>query len=79
MRYGSCSELRFSLLRESKQTANFVSKDLLGNGWLFFNPVGGLLTEINSCMWRNQIDDQLFQFKFIEKLDPEYANRLKQS
>jgi len=65
------------MLKESTQTATFVAKDLLGQGWLFFNPVGGLLSEINSCMWRNQIEDQLFQFKFIEKLDPEYANRLK--
>jgi hypothetical protein len=51
----------------------------LAQGWLLFNPIGGLLTEINSCMWRNQIEDQLFQFKFVEKLDPEYAKRLKDS
>lgn len=28
-------------------------------------------------MWRNQVEDQLFQFQFIEQLDPEYTKRLK--
>ena len=28
-------------------------------------------------MWRNQVEDQLFQFKFIETLDSEYTKRLK--
>ena len=27
-------------------------------------------------MWRNQVEDQLFRFKFIEKLDKEFTKRL---
>jgi hypothetical protein len=62
VRYGSCSELRFNILKEGTQTAQFLGKDLLGRAWLAFDPIAGLLTEINSCMWRNQIEDQLFRF-----------------
>ena len=61
-------------MAKSKQ---FIGKDLLARGWLLLDPVAGLLTEINSCMWRNQVEDQLFRFQFIEKLDAEYTKRLK--
>ncbi len=77
VRYGSCSELRFSLLKEGPKSKDFIGKDLLARGWLLLDPVAGLLTEINSCMWRNQVEDQLFQFQFIEKLDAEFTKRLK--
>ena len=43
VRYGSCSDLRFSLLQTDSQTADFVSKEYLANGWLFFDPNAGLL------------------------------------
>jgi hypothetical protein len=34
VRYGSCSELRFTLLRDGTQSSLFLGKDLLGRGWL---------------------------------------------
>ena len=76
MRYGSCSELRFSLLRDQNQNAEFIGKDLLGNGWLFFDPERGLLSEINSSLWRNQVEESVFQFTVFETLDPHLRERL---
>jgi hypothetical protein len=77
VRYGSCSELRFSLLKDQTQTLDFLGKDLIGVGWLNFDPIKGLFSELNSCLWRNQVEESLFEFQFIEKLDIEYTNRLK--
>jgi hypothetical protein len=53
VRYGACSELRFSLLRDQLHNAEFIGKDLLAAGWVFYDPQKSLLTEINSSLWRN--------------------------
>ncbi len=66
VRYGSCSELRFSMLKEGPQEQIFLRKDLIGVGWLNFDPIRGLLSELNSCLWRNQVEESLFEFQFIE-------------
>ena len=57
------------MLKESTKNKGFIGKDLFVIGWLLLNPTGGLLTEINSVMWRNQMEDALFKFQIIEKLD----------
>jgi hypothetical protein len=44
--------------------------------WVFFDPVRGLLTEINSSLWRNQVEEYVFQFSVVEKLDPIMRERL---
>jgi hypothetical protein len=76
VRYGSCSDLRFSLLRDQNQSAEFIGKDLLANGWLNFDPSKGLLTEINSSLYRNQVEEHEFHLSVFEKLDPEISERL---
>ena len=76
VRYGSCSDLRFSLLRDQNQSAEFIGKDLLAAGWLNFDPTKGLLTEINSSLWRNQVEEHEFHLSVFEKLDPEISERL---
>lgn len=62
VRYGSCSELRFSLLKDQPQTLDFIGKDLIVVGWLNFDPIRGLLSELNSCIFRNQVEESLFEF-----------------
>lgn len=74
VRYGSCSDFRFSFLLTDSQTADFVSKDYLVNGWLNFDPEGGLLSEINSSLSRNEVESSnftLFKYNLIETLAPE--------
>jgi hypothetical protein len=71
VRYGFCSELRYLMLSSASQTDDFIGKDLFFRGWLEFHPTGGgLSVEINSVLWRNQIDETLFELTFIEELDP---------
>jgi hypothetical protein len=90
VRYGSCSDLRFSLLQTDSQTADFVSKDYLARGWLFFDPNAGLLSEINSSLWRNEVEDcsEFFRYNVMERLtednrerliDPQYYKRVPYS
>ena len=79
VRYGSCSDLRFSFLQTDSQTADFVSKDYLARGWLFFDPNGGLLQEINSSLWRNEVEDssEFFHYNVMERLTEDYRARLR--
>lgn len=53
VRYAYCSELRFSLLKSSSQSSEFIAKDLLFVGWLILNPRVGLSEEIASSLYRN--------------------------
>ena len=64
------------MLHASAQNSDFINKDLLVGAWIRFDPVGGLLTEINSCLWRNKIEEPLFKFTFLEKLDDVVHMRL---
>jgi tetrahydromethanopterin S-methyltransferase subunit F len=76
VRYGFCSELRYLMLKSTHQSAVFINKDLLASGWLRFDPVEGLHNELNSCVYRCQVEESFFSLSFIEKLDPEYRMRL---
>jgi hypothetical protein len=52
-----------------------VSKDLLGNGWISFDPLGGLNQEISSSLWRNYVEEEYFKIHFVEKLDSRSKDR----
>ena len=76
VRYGFSSQLRFTMLKSSGQNAFYIGKDLFVRGWLNFDPEGGLLAEITSALWRNKVEESLFTFSIVEKIDDITAKRL---
>jgi hypothetical protein len=79
VRYAYCSELRFSLLKHGAQEVAFISKDLLFYSWLILDPTNGLWEEIQSSLWRNQVEEALFKISIIETMDRDTYRRLTDS
>lgn len=75
VRYGFCSELRYLLLSSKQQEISFVNKDLLGAGWLSFDPLEGLNQEISSSLLRNYVEEEYFKMHFVERLDERTSDR----
>ena len=63
------------MLRASNQNDIFIKKDLLARGWLEFEPDGSLNIEIDSALWANYVEEKIFKFSIIEKLDQSYEQR----
>lgn len=55
VRYGYCSELRYTMIKEQGTGKNksIMERDLIVASWLFLHPTGGLRSEIDAVIWRN--------------------------
>ena len=75
-RYGFISAERLRVLRKSHQDTPYIFKDLILFNIITIKPQA-LDMEIPASIWRNEIEEDDFQFRFLERLEPELHDKLR--
>ena len=44
--------------------------------WIIFGNITTLMSEIDSVMWRNQVEDKFFRFQFFENIGEKVHERM---